>query len=295
MPWPRLILQPACNERHADLFVRPCETSEQHAVSATIDLGQGEVHCDRDGASLLNNAVCALHMRNKTAWQKAVTVEDVTLSQMKPGTTITATNLLCDQKILQDDHALLTFLETLEVMGVTLVSDVPCEKDQIYTFAKRIGHLKPTYYGITTTTTTTTAMPEYKLVYFNSRGLGELIRWIFFFTPGGKLPLLCIDGKPLWQSMAIGRYAAKLAGLTLDDPLDGCYCDAFVKTTKELLMDMYMILDAAPTQSAAKKREGLCRAADLYHAGPLQPITILSTRAIHGSPVLSHCPDSCIK
>ena len=61
-------------------------------------------------------------------------------------------------------------------------------------------------------------------------------------TPGGKLPLLYIDGKPLWQSMAIARYAAKLAGLTLDDPLEACYCDAFVETAKELLSDMYKIM-----------------------------------------------------
>ncbi|KAK8371992.1 hypothetical protein O3P69_014198 [Scylla paramamosain] len=151
---------------------------------------------------LLNNAACALHTRNRTAWQKALTAEEFTLSQTKPGTTIAAVNLLQDQKMLQvrwedssvesypyiwlrdncqcpncyhpfsqarrvmlkdldlsvacvdvkvlhDDHALLTFLESMEVMGVAVVSDVPCEKDQIYSFAKRIGRLKSTPYGET--------------------------------------------------------------------------------------------------------------------------------------------------
>ncbi|MPC14455.1 Gamma-butyrobetaine dioxygenase [Portunus trituberculatus] len=51
--------------------------------------------------------------------------------------------------IIHDDHSLLNFLESLEVMGVVLVSDVPCEIDQIYSFAKRIGHLRPTHYGET--------------------------------------------------------------------------------------------------------------------------------------------------
>ncbi|KAK8388022.1 hypothetical protein O3P69_020126 [Scylla paramamosain] len=215
---------------------------------------------------LLNNAACALHTRNRTAWQKAETTDDFTVSQTKPGTIIAAVNLLHDQKMLQvhwedgsvdsypyiwlrdncqcpncyhpvslarrvmlkdldlsvacvdvkmsnggegiemlwtdghqgtydahwlherafrgpkpeprereyrlkqqlwgrelqdklpsvsfpeflrDDHTLLTFLESLEVTGVVLVSDVPCEIDQIYTFAKRIGRLKPTHYGET--------------------------------------------------------------------------------------------------------------------------------------------------
>uniref|UniRef100_A0A0N7ZBC2 glutathione transferase n=1 Tax=Scylla olivacea TaxID=85551 RepID=A0A0N7ZBC2_SCYOL len=117
-------------------------------------------------------------------------------------------------------------------------------------------------------------MPEYKLVYFNGRGLGELIRWIFLHgdipftdervemsewpekkkvTPGGKLPLLYIDGKPLWQSMAIGRFAAKLAGLTLDDTLDACYCDAFVETAKDLLTEMYKILLSEKSQEEKDK------------------------------------------
>ncbi|KAK8385976.1 hypothetical protein O3P69_010611 [Scylla paramamosain] len=52
-------------------------------------------------------------------------------------------------EVLHDDHALLTFLESMEVMGVAVVSDVPCEKDQIYSFAKRIGRLKSTPYGET--------------------------------------------------------------------------------------------------------------------------------------------------
>ncbi|KAK8372846.1 hypothetical protein O3P69_011309 [Scylla paramamosain] len=262
---------------------------------------------------LLNNAACALHTRNRTAWQKALTAEEFMLSQTKPGTTIAAVNLLQDQKMLQvrwedssvesypyiwlrdncqcpncyhpfsqarrvmlkdldlsvacvdvkvsnagegvkmlwadghqgtydahwlqerafrgpkpeprdrecrpesrssqnislsleldrmdfasislkaavlhcslsqsltkslhhtdtrlrqqlwgrelqdkfprvsfpevlhDDHALLTFLESMGVMGVAVVSDVPCEKDQIYSFAKRIGRLKSTPYGM---------------------------------------------------------------------------------------------------------------------------------------------------
>ncbi|XP_063859270.1 gamma-butyrobetaine dioxygenase-like [Scylla paramamosain] len=37
----------------------------------------------------------------------------------------------------------------MEVMGVALVSKVPCKKDQIYSFAKRIGRLKSTSYGET--------------------------------------------------------------------------------------------------------------------------------------------------
>lgn len=52
-------------------------------------------------------------------------------------------------EVLRDDHSLLTFLESLEVSGVVVLTDVPCERDQIHNLAKRIGYLKPTHYGET--------------------------------------------------------------------------------------------------------------------------------------------------
>ncbi|XP_064081364.1 hematopoietic prostaglandin D synthase-like isoform X1 [Macrobrachium nipponense] len=105
-------------------------------------------------------------------------------------------------------------------------------------------------------------MPEYTLMYFNAQGRGELIRWLFAHAgieynddriemedwperkpdvPGGKLPVLMIDGKPLVQSVAIARYVAKEAGLVPEDNLDAAYCDALVDTCSEM-MHQYMTL-----------------------------------------------------
>ena len=78
-------------------------------------------------------------------------------------------------------------------------------------------------------------MPGYKLYYFNTKGRGELIRWIFIQagvpfedvrlsdqdwatfkpkTPYGKIPVLEIDGKQLLAgSGPIARYVAEQHGL----------------------------------------------------------------------------------
>ncbi|EDV25618.1 S-crystallin 4 [Trichoplax sp. H2] len=86
-------------------------------------------------------------------------------------------------------------------------------------------------------------MPSYKLTYFNSRGRGEIIRYLFALSdtpyedlrlsseewakqkagskaPFGQLPILEVDGKVLCQSNAIVAYLAKefgFAGKTSND------------------------------------------------------------------------------
>lgn len=117
-------------------------------------------------------------------------------------------------------------------------------------------------------------MPEYKLIYFNGRGLAELVRWIFLqgdipFTdervdredwperkktiPGGRLPILMVDGKPLWQSQAIARYAASLSSLMPKDLLNAAYCDAFAESVKELATDMFKIKRSDKSEEEKEK------------------------------------------
>ncbi|KAK2712550.1 hematopoietic prostaglandin D synthase-like [Artemia franciscana] len=76
---------------------------------------------------------------------------------------------------------------------------------------------------------------KYKLIYFNVKGKGEVIRLIFTYgkipyedvriessqwpalkpnTPFGQLPYIEFDGKTLAQSNAIARYLAKQCDLT---------------------------------------------------------------------------------
>ncbi|KAG0711910.1 Hematopoietic prostaglandin D synthase [Chionoecetes opilio] len=107
---------------------------------------------------------------------------------------------------------------------------------------------------------TAAPMPEYKLIYFNARGHAELVRWIFAYgdipytddrfemedwpdkkptVPGGRVPVLLVDDRPLLQSLAIARYAARQAALVPEDSLEAARCDALVDTTAEIQGEVY--------------------------------------------------------
>ncbi|XP_066430130.1 hematopoietic prostaglandin D synthase [Eleutherodactylus coqui] len=102
-------------------------------------------------------------------------------------------------------------------------------------------------------------MPNYKLTYFNFRGRAEIIRFLFAYTntkyedvrldytdwPAqkdkyvfGKLPVLEIDGTVYYQSLAIGRYLAKKAGLTGKTDLDDLRIDAILDTIDDLISQL---------------------------------------------------------
>jgi len=120
-------------------------------------------------------------------------------------------------------------------------------------------------------------MSNYKLVYFDGRGRGEIMRLLFAYqgvnytderikredwaglkstAPFGQLPMLEIDGVKLCQSNACARYLARkfnLAGKTeLDqaraDMLIDCYDDA----TKPILT-FFMEKDEAKKAELKKK------------------------------------------
>ncbi|XP_071533113.1 gamma-butyrobetaine dioxygenase-like isoform X1 [Panulirus ornatus] len=54
-------------------------------------------------------------------------------------------------ELLEDNVALFTFLQQLEVTGLVVVSDTPCCSGQIHQLSKRVGYLMPTHYGETFT------------------------------------------------------------------------------------------------------------------------------------------------
>ncbi|XP_067008872.2 glutathione S-transferase-like [Anabrus simplex] len=97
--------------------------------------------------------------------------------------------------------------------------------------------------------------PKYKLIYFNLRGLGEPIRFLFHYGgipfeekriefgdwpkvkhsyPFPQLPILEIDGKPFPQGASIARYVAKQVGLTGKDDLEALEIDSVVDTIIDL-------------------------------------------------------------
>ncbi|XP_003703956.1 glutathione S-transferase S1 [Megachile rotundata] len=98
-------------------------------------------------------------------------------------------------------------------------------------------------------------MPSYKLTYFNVSGLGEPIRFILHQSgipfedkrltfeewpqvkaqmPLGQVPVLEIDGKPLYQSKAISRYLAKKNNLYGSNDLEAYEIDATIDTLDDL-------------------------------------------------------------
>ncbi|XP_068127028.1 hematopoietic prostaglandin D synthase [Hyperolius riggenbachi] len=99
-------------------------------------------------------------------------------------------------------------------------------------------------------------MPSYKLTYFDFKGRGEIMRYIFAYTntpyediriqfsewpahkasfPFGKLPVLEIDGVVYSQSLAISRYLAKQSGLAGKTPLDDLHIDIVIDHLDDLV------------------------------------------------------------
>nr|BAN20340.1 glutathionetransferase [Riptortus pedestris] len=102
-------------------------------------------------------------------------------------------------------------------------------------------------------------MPEYKLTYFNVKGLGEGIRYLLAYsgkefkdnridqsqwaslkgeTPFGKVPVLEIDGKKYHQSTAILRYLAVEAGVSGSTPLENLHIDQIVGAAQDLITEV---------------------------------------------------------
>ncbi|XP_067008870.2 glutathione S-transferase-like [Anabrus simplex] len=97
--------------------------------------------------------------------------------------------------------------------------------------------------------------PKYKLTYFDFRGLGEPIRYLLSYggadfednrikmedwpkfkssTPYGKMPLLEVDGKEVYQSLAICRYLAKQFKLIGSNDWEALQIDCTVDTITDL-------------------------------------------------------------
>jgi glutathione S-transferase len=97
-------------------------------------------------------------------------------------------------------------------------------------------------------------MPQYKLTYFDLRGLGEPIRMILHYadqkfedhritfeqwpalkpkTPYGQLPVMNVDGVDIAQSCAIARLLAKRHGLAGDGDVESAVLDSLIDFQKD--------------------------------------------------------------
>ncbi|XP_072050676.1 S-crystallin SL11-like [Amphiura filiformis] len=118
-------------------------------------------------------------------------------------------------------------------------------------------------------------MPQYKLIYFNGRGLAELSRLIFAYAgvefedfrmkdredfltnfkpvlPTGRVPVLEVDGKQYAESAAIARYLAREFKLYGKDNLEALQIDGILDTMNDIRMALMPIFRE---QDEAKKAE----------------------------------------
>ena len=98
--------------------------------------------------------------------------------------------------------------------------------------------------------------PQYKLLYFKARGIGELIRLIFAHAgvdfvderliyggdwdttraPFGVLPVLEVDGHVLGGSMVIARYVAEKHGVAGSNDFENAFLASIVDADRDLLI-----------------------------------------------------------
>ncbi|KAG7387318.1 hypothetical protein PHYPSEUDO_014497 [Phytophthora pseudosyringae] len=121
------------------------------------------------------------------------------------------------------------------------------------------------------------AQPQLKLTYFDGKGRAELSRMIFNYggvaftdsriahadfaalkptLPFGQVPVLEVDGTVYSQSMAIVRYAAKIAGLYPSDALEALKVDMFsfsMGDLEEPFVD-FMFKTSDEAEKAQKKK-----------------------------------------
>lgn len=102
--------------------------------------------------------------------------------------------------------------------------------------------------------------PQLKLTYFDGPGSAELTRLMFHYggvpftderisfeafaelkpsLPLGQVPVLEVDGTVFSQSMAIARYAAKIAGVYPTDPVEALRVDMVSETFADIGLAIY--------------------------------------------------------
>jgi len=118
-------------------------------------------------------------------------------------------------------------------------------------------------------------MAEYKLTYFNARGLTEPIRYIFAYaevnyddvriekeawpelkpnTPWGQVPILEVtsEGQTLAQSTAIARYLARKFNLTGSSELEAARCDELIDALADMRAEWRKFFMASDEEKKAE-------------------------------------------
>ncbi|KAL1517628.1 hypothetical protein ABEB36_001367 [Hypothenemus hampei] len=102
--------------------------------------------------------------------------------------------------------------------------------------------------------------PQYKLTYFDVKGLGESIRYLLSYgglefedvrvekddwpamkdsTPLSQLPILEVDGKVLFQSVAIAAYLGEVIGISGSNALENWEINAVSDTLNDFKFKLF--------------------------------------------------------
>jgi len=122
-------------------------------------------------------------------------------------------------------------------------------------------------------------MTGYKLTYFNFRGRGEIVRYVFAAagvayednriereqwpelkptTPFGQIPVLEFDGVKLCQSNTIARFLARRFNLAGKSDLDQARADMIIDCIEDTVNPGYAVFfEKDPTRQAELKKKWL--------------------------------------
>lgn len=98
----------------------------------------------------------------------------------------------------------------------------------------------------------------YEITYIDLKDPPE---WFNHVSPFGKVPVLCVDDTPLFESAVINEYLNDISGggLLPDDTLQKAFCRGLIELSSESMMSLIGLFRAKDVENYQKKLQTLQR------------------------------------